>query len=297
MMARDMGGPRCAKYSLYGINIVIIILACVTLGVGIWISSEVSHLVSSLNPSVNVDPSGRAYVDVTNKINDGVGQVQTVANLLITSGVFAILIGVLGIWAAYRESRALLITYAVILIIIVLLEIGAGIAWAVDRPKLLTNIANGYENAIDSYDYVMTTRDVNNRVIVTPYQTYNNNTVQPTIFINLIQTWVGCCGGRSGYTDFQNSPYWAKSGGVPPVYCCKMQNTRTLELKDPGCINVRTLDNSWMEQGCAPRLRAMVNRNTPTIIGVAVGIAIVDLLGIGFAFYQYRLISEGYRAF
>lgn len=294
-MARDLGGPRCAKYSLYGINIVIIILACVTLGVGIWISSEVSSLVTSLNPSV--DPSGRAYVEVTNRIHDGIGQVQTVANLLITSGVFAILIGFLGIYAAYRESRALLITYAVILVIIVLVEMGAGIAWAVDRPRLLHNIATGYERAVVNYDYVMTTLDVNNRLVVTQYQIYNNNTLQPTIFVNMLQTWVGCCGGRTGYMDFQNSPYWAKSGGVPPVYCCKMQNTRTLELKDPNCINVRTLNNSWMAQGCAMRLSEMVQQNTPKIVGVAVGIGIVDLLGIGFAFYQYRLISEGYRAF
>ncbi|XP_055341894.1 tetraspanin-1-like isoform X1 [Paramacrobiotus metropolitanus] len=297
-MAMDLGGPRCAKYTLYVVNVVIIILACVTLGVGIWLSTNVSSFVTALNPQL--DPThGLATESFRNHVGGGVSRLQTVANVLITAGVFALLIGILGFWAAYKESKSLLITYGVILILVVLLELGAGIAFAVDKPTIIHNVARDFAMSVDNYDYVKTGLDSNDRIVILQDRTNNNITEQATLMLNVLQTWVGCCGGLHGYRDFGNapSPYWKKSGGVPPVFCCKLVSTKTLQLEDPGCIKVRTEENSWMNTGCADKTADIMRKNMPSVIGVSVGVGIVDIIGVVAAFYFYYTLSHGYREF
>lgn len=290
-----MGGPRCAKYTLYVTNVFIIFLACVTLGVGIWMSTDVASFVSSVNP--NIDPSGYGTASVRGTINNGVGRIQTVANILITSGIFALLIGFLGVWAAYKDSRTLLITYGVILMVIVLLELGAGIAWAVDKPKIIAGLTQEYTAAVSNYDYVQTQVDSRNRIIVSPNQKFQNSTAASTAFINMLQTWVGCCGWKNGYTDFFSSPYWSNSGGVAPVYCCKFSNSHSLTLEDPACGTVRTPENSWLNVGCADKIMNLIFYNTGSIIGAAVGIGMINSLGVVASFYQYYCLTQGYKEF
>ncbi|OQV22346.1 hypothetical protein BV898_03843 [Hypsibius exemplaris] len=295
-MVMEYGGPRCAKYTLYFVNLVIIVLACVTLGVGIWMSTDVSSMATAVNP--DIDPSGMGSLQASTTINNiGVSRFQTVANVLITSGVFALLIGFLGIWAAYKGSTTLLITYAVLMIIIVLLELGAGIAWAVDENKIVSEYTTDFNAALPFYDFIDTTISSENQIVVKPHQRYNNNTATSTVLINTIQTWIGCCGAENGYKDFMGSPYWTKSHGVPPVYCCKLSNLRQLTLADPACAQQRTPENSYMNVGCTEKITSWIYNNSGTIIGVAVGIGIIDLLGIVAAFYHYYCLTQGYKEF
>ncbi|OQV22347.1 hypothetical protein BV898_03844 [Hypsibius exemplaris] len=290
----EIGGPRCAKYTLYFVNILIIVLALVTLAVGIWMSTDVSGMVTAVN--ANIDPRGESIASVEDILQNGVTKVQSVANVLTISGVFALLIGFLGIWAAYRESRFLLITYTIVLIIIVLMEMSAGIAWSVYKPKLLTGFTNQFNAALPYYDFVATAVDSNKHIAVSPRQLQSNATASSTVLINVIQTWVGCCGSENGYQDFARSPlYWSKSHHMAPVFCCKLTNTRQLSLKDPDCGHNRTADNSYMNVGCTEKVTAWVYHNAGTIAGSAIGIGIINILGIVAAIYDYRCLSREYK--
>lgn len=76
------------------------------------------------------------------------------------------------------------------MILVILLELGAGIAFAVDKNTIVDGIARDFGRAIDNYDYVQTTLDAGNHIVVVQDRTSSNTTAGATLLINVLQTWV-----------------------------------------------------------------------------------------------------------
>jgi hypothetical protein len=56
------------------------------------------------------------------------------------------------------------------MIVVVLLELGAGIAWGVDKPKMVSSVAKEYQVAVQLYDFTLTTVDASDRIVAVPNQ-------------------------------------------------------------------------------------------------------------------------------
>jgi hypothetical protein len=278
-------GASCAKYVLFVFNIVFFLGGAAVLGVGIWLRVDAQSFTSFL---VTVDPKGDAASVTNNIIGDNVSYIHTVAWVLIGIGSFVFLVGFMGCCGACKEWRPLLIGYAICLIIIMCAEIGVGIAVGVYKDQAVGELKKEMTNSIISkYSYVGTT-STGRQLKVDPYTSFIDDTFRAaTNGMNTLHILFGCC-GLDNFTDLITSnpsnPYSGGGHRDAPAFCCKFDKPERLELTDPDCANTRTSLNSYKDTGCIKKVEDFVQLYAPAVIGVAVGIGLIELVGIFFAF-------------
>ncbi|OQV22348.1 putative Tetraspanin-9 [Hypsibius exemplaris] len=275
-------GASCVRYVLFAFNIIFFLGGAAVLGVGIWIRVDTGSYYDFLG---KVDGSGESTKVVANILSDNISYIHAVAYVLIGVGAFVFLVGFLGCCGAIKQARPLLVAYAICLIVIMGIEMGVGIAVGVNKDKALKTIEDELTKWTAFYDYRETS--VNNGLLVSGRLVNATGDASMTNGWNAMQVYLGCCGVRD-YTDFKNSPY-ARNGGQShaPAFCCKMSDKPTLKLQDPACGLPgadRNLGNSNFKTGCLSKVTSFVEDNAPAVIGVAVGIGLIELIGVIFAF-------------
>ena len=83
-----------------------------------------------------------------------------------------------------------MLQYSVVLLLVVFMEFGAGVSWSMGRTTMVVEFAKAMNKAIPGYDYVETVINKDKEIVPVPGQTYNNHTVVPTMFINMVHIWV-----------------------------------------------------------------------------------------------------------
>jgi hypothetical protein len=288
-------GASCAKYILFAFNIIFFLGGAAVLGVGIWVLVSTGTFVDVLEqflPAANLN-------DITNNpLANNVATIHTAAYILIGVGSFVFLVGFMGCCGAIKEWRPLLVGYAIFLIIIMGMEVGTGIAVGVYQGEVTRVLKEELGEFLVHYSFVTNTVDDHGKIKLNE-TLVDTNTVQ-TAAMNALQAWVGCC-GIDNYTDFKNSPYanYTYDHGSPllppPIFCCKFADPYTLRLSDAACglEEKRTYQNiSNFDLGCVPKITSLVDDNAPAIIGVAVGIGLIELIGIIFAFCLCSAIGK-----
>lgn len=109
----------CFKYTLFAANLLFLIFACVLIAVGSYAT--------------------------TNSIGALSGQTLPIGITVL--GVFILVLAVVGGVAAYKEIRALLIVYFIVLMILTIILFFVGIAVYVERDNLDTYIDQGWQVA------------------------------------------------------------------------------------------------------------------------------------------------------
>uniref|UniRef100_A0A8C6TIW6 Tetraspanin n=1 Tax=Neogobius melanostomus TaxID=47308 RepID=A0A8C6TIW6_9GOBI len=164
-------------------------------------------------------------------------QVLNVGYLLIALGGLLVVLGFLGCCGAMRESKCMLLLFFMIVMLIFLAEVAGAIVLLVLRP--LVTVQN----------------------IKTDYG--NNQDI--TALWNTTMSLLNCC-GFNNYTDFTNSSHHLNYG-YPPICCqgggvpCGNNSSSTV----PVCTN-KLLP-----------CYELINDNTVVIIGVALGIAALEV--------------------
>lgn len=292
-------GASCAKYVLFAFNVIFFLGGAAVLGVGIWVRVDTGSYLDFLT---NVDPSNAA-TDVTNNLlSQNISYIHTMAYILIGIGSFVFLVGFMGCCGACKEWRPLLVGYAICLIIIMMVEVGVGIAVGVYKDQVLGSLTEEMKNWAKSYDFRSTDLDpkypTRIRPLITPGLT-NATRLAATNGWNAMQVYLKCCGaGSDGFLDFRASPYWSSSQQAP-VFCCKMENPSLLDLgaSNVECARIRNPTNSYQNTGCVDRVTDFINANAPAVIGVAVGIGLVELVGVIFAFCLCCAIGDKYKSY
>lgn len=277
-------GATFAKYVLFAFNVLFFLGGAAALGVGIWLRVDSGSFLTFLT---TVDPSGQS-VDITgNIIGNNLSTVYTVAYILIGIGAFVFLVGFMGCCGACKEWRPLLIGYAICLIIIMCTEIGVGIAVGVYKDQVIGEMETAIQRDwIGKYSYVNTNLDPANsrKVKVAPTALSDADRIATSSF-NALHVAFGCCGLR-GFTDFTSgtSPYGRNGHNEPPVFCCKFEKPSELILSNANCFANRDTTNSFMNDGCLTKIEKFIQDYAPAVIGVTVGIGLIELIGVFFAF-------------
>lgn len=172
-------------------------------------------------------------------------QVLNVGYLLIALGGLLVLIGFLGCCGAMRESKCMLLLFFIIVLLIFLAEIAGAIVLLVLKPVLDSLIIKFGIVAVKSIK-----TDFGNNKDITGLWNTTMNTLK-------------CC-GFNNYTDFTNSSFHI-TNGYPPV-CC--------QGGAPSCSNNSSIP---AVPGCFTRINELIRENTVVIIGVALGIAALEL--------------------
>lgn len=263
-MASDCG-VWIAKYVLCIFNFLFFILGTIVLGAGIWLAADKASLIALLKmvESEHIEQFTQPAV------------IEQMAYVLIACGTVMFLLSFLGYCGAIRESPCLLTTYAIFMIIILIVEITiGGLAAAYkDRAKSETKI------------FLQST--------ITKYYSSAENADAVTLMWNHLMAQMSCC-GVDNYKDFELSSAWNVNKGnrTVPEACCILSDENTFKPEDSTCPVSPTTNNSHIEKGCYDAVINWIISNRNIVISVGIGIGLVQLFAIFLAFCLCKAIDK-----
>ncbi|XP_062412137.1 tetraspanin-1-like [Sardina pilchardus] len=231
------------KILMFIVNGAIFLVGAGLLGVGVWVTLDSDSMLGFLE-----------------HIEDAPAELKQLANvgyLLIGLGIGLAFIGFLGCCGAMKESRCMLLTFFIIVLIIFLAEVAGAVVLFVFQPLVEELLQEIKVEVADSIE-----------------KTYGEDEALTT-FWNTTMVELKCC-GYSNYTDFTGSPFVNTSGLYPPE-CCKTGKKCILDMAHSADI-----------PGCFEALVTLIEDNAGLVGGVALGICAVEVLAMIFAMVLYK---------
>ncbi|KAM3918200.1 CD82 antigen isoform 1-T3 [Leptodactylus fuscus] len=175
--------------------------------------------------------------------------------ILIAVGGVTMIMGFLGCIGAVNEVRCLLGLYFTFLLLILIAQIAAGVLIYLQRENLKNEMSTIIHELIVTYN---------------PNDSANKSA---EVTWDYIQHTLTCC----GWVDFQNwtaNPFVANQTNVYPCSC--VQN-ETVSAADGFC-NATSTD--LHQAGCMKNVESWLQDNLGIILGVCVGVGVIELLGL-----------------
>lgn len=249
-----------ARALLIFFNFIFWICGGAILGVGIWFL--VDKDISSRIEIVQID-SGDDYF-------------KYAAYLFIAFGAFVFIVGFAGMCGAIRASKCLLGFYIFFVLLVIFAEIGAAVLLILYRIEVEDNIVKLLQENIK--------------------KRYGEETVRTGW--DLAQLEFECCGAVNSM-DYNETTYnFPNAGQTVPNTCCKLSN-RDAALDDPSkatpsnsalCYARNT--NEINTKGCKDSLKDWALKHSTIIIGVGIGIAVLEIFSIVWACCFCRNIGK-----
>ncbi|XP_067938832.1 tetraspanin-5-like [Watersipora subatra] len=243
----------CLKYLLFSFNVFfwLVGLGILAIGVWAWYEKQMFQNIGDLT-EIFLDPG----------------------LLFIIVGCIIFIIGFAGCIGALRENTCLLMFFIACLVVILLTQVTVAVLIFVYKDFVNDRIRDTVNTYISRY---RDDDDLQNIIDWTQ------------------DTWLYCCGVESP-DDWNKNVYFNCSSpsrercGVP-FSCCKREDTDIVNLQ---CgYDVRTPENRDRQSqfiyttGCLDAVAQWANNNMIPVAGTAVGIAVVEIIGICFA-HQLR---------
>uniref|UniRef100_A0A3Q2GZV9 Tetraspanin n=1 Tax=Equus caballus TaxID=9796 RepID=A0A3Q2GZV9_HORSE len=239
---------KITKYFLFLFNLLFFILGAMILGFGVWVLADRSSFISVLQTSSSSLKVG-AYV-------------------FITVGAVTMLMGFLGCIGAIREVRCLLGLYITFLLLIFIAQVTAGVLFYLNMGKLKQEMGGIVSQLIQNY------------------QDGQEDSLQEAW--DYVQAQVKCCGWASFYNWTDNAALMNRTNITFPCSCKRREeDSDTLERRGfcEAPRNATQSGNSpedWpvYREGCMERVEAWLQENLGIVLGVCVGVAVIELLGM-----------------
>lgn len=263
-------GASCAKFMLFVFNFVFFLSGAVLLGIGIWLL---------------VDTSITELLDVTKVATDNKDQIQMVSYILIGIGVFIFVVGFFGCCGAIKESKVMLGLYIFMLLVVMGVEIAAGVLALVYKDKVEKDLKSKLLTELQEDRY------------------YNGTSKKYHPFgltFNVIQQKFSCC-GVIGPNDYDNSTFHKENPNLKiPYSCCVLNNNVTDsskpqegDVKDWGKCRDEYKDGKkyLYGDGCEKAILDWVKTKLIMLTGIGLGVAALELFGFIFAVCLCRNID------
>ncbi|XP_072513161.1 tetraspanin-1-like [Salminus brasiliensis] len=236
------------KIMMFIFNGLIFLAGGAILGVGIWVAVDSSSLLGVLNEIQDAPPE--------------LAQLANVGYLLIAVGAVLAIMGFLGCCGAITESKCMLLTFFIIVLIIFIAEVAGAVVVLVFQPlaeDLLQNFNNQFVKSIkDKY----------------------GEDSSFTALMNETMSQLKCC-GFNNYTDFEGSPFVVNTLRYP-VSCCSEDS--------------RLCDQSQAEDGhvsgCFNAIVKLVEDNAIVLGGVGLGIAALEIAAMVVSMVLYNNVGK-----
>lgn len=178
-------------------------------------------------------------------------------NILIAVGAIIMVLGFLGCCGAIKESRCMLLLFFIGLLLILLLQVAAGILGATFKSQT-NRILNEtlYENAKLLSETSNEAREFQKAMIA-------------------LQSELKCCGLDNGADDWGNNFEEAKES-------CQCTGSNCVPYKQ----------YSVYPTTCVSPIKDLIEKNFIIVIGVAFGLAVIEILGLVFSMVLYCQIGS-----
>lgn len=198
--------------------------------------------------------------------------VKNLTTLIIVIGAFILLIAGLGLFGACCQNKFMLVTYAVLVLILLVMKIAVIILWF--------TMKNTVEN------------EVKDKLFVSLKDNYKEDTLTNSNSIsnawNYMFMTLDCCGVNpvvSTKNDF-DSTYWCNDDGsclaavsnIPKTCCLNVdENTYTTA---PTACHSSVQSGTYNTKGCYDALKEKLLSQSPSIIGVMVTVIVIEVLAV-----------------
>uniref|UniRef100_A0A3Q4H8Q5 Tetraspanin n=1 Tax=Neolamprologus brichardi TaxID=32507 RepID=A0A3Q4H8Q5_NEOBR len=181
--------------------------------------------------------------------------VKLACYILIGVGAFPILISFLGCLGAIYEIRPLLSLYFSVLLLILITQCAAGALIYFQKDVVSDVISN---------------------IVLDKYSGNNSTTEQAWDFI---QTNMECCGWIDR-TDWSGNMIVVNSSQL--LFPCSCQNISLIagNISDSGFCEAKTPDWPVYDVGCAASVETWLLTNIGVVLGVCLGVTLIELLGM-----------------
>lgn len=178
--------------------------------------------------------------------------------ILIGVGALSMLMGFLGCLGAVYEIRCLLCLYFACLLLVLNAQVAAGVLIYFQKDLLNNEISNIVTQILDKYPGKNTTTE----------QAWD-----------FIQRTMECC-GWSGRVDWQGNAVITNSSQL--LFPCSCQNVTlfTGNYSDSGFCEAETPDWPVYDTGCSISVESWLLNNLGVVLGICVGVAVIELLGL-----------------
>lgn len=198
----------------------------------------------------------KVSLDELTKLNVSHDTLYMSAIFLISLGCIVFVVGLLGCCGSLTQNKCMLVLYFTLVTIIFLGEIALAIFVYVEKDSVSQSIKDQFTECMEKYD----DQD----------ETICKDT------IDSLQSVLHCC-GESSPSDWMNQTKYLTN---PPKSCC-------INEQDDTCLY-----NAAYKDGCYTTISTLVNNNAKYIGLGALGVAIVELLGMSLACYLRTYINK-----
>ncbi|XP_043072630.1 CD82 molecule b [Puntigrus tetrazona] len=234
------GCIAATKYFLFLFNLLFFIFGAVIMGFGLWVILDNQSFITVLHES-----------STTLKVG---------AYILIGIGSLSMLMGFLGCIGAIYEVRCLLGLYFTCLLLILIAQVTAAVLIYFQRDLLKQEMST-----------------IVNKVLVN-YTGHNKTSEHAWDYL---QRTMKCCGwtGPSNWTENLVIKGLKNNSQIYPC-SCRNESLGGTDIKETGLCQALSPDWPVFTMGCISSVEDWLLRNCGVILGVCVGIAVIELLGM-----------------
>ncbi|XP_065560172.1 tetraspanin-7-like [Artemia franciscana] len=178
------------------------------------------------------------YLDISSDFT------ETIPYVFIGSGIAIALVGLLSCCCAFSGNAILLYLYGSFIMVLLVIQLSAGISGYVHRNSLKEDYYKGLNRSL--YEY---TQDA-----------------ETAAAVNVLQSTVHCCGGDN-YADWYKTPFSYHQTIVPKSCCVNPESCDVLNM------------NHIFQQGCYGALMALLASKSGWIVGAIVLSVSFQLIG------------------
>ncbi|XP_045728914.1 tetraspanin-8 isoform X1 [Mirounga angustirostris] len=235
------GVSGCIKYSMFIFNFLFWLCGILILGAAIWIrvSKDGQEILNS------GDFATSSYISV---------------NILIAVGSIIMILGFLGCCGAVKESRCMLLLFFIGLLLILLLQVAAGILGATfksDSERVLNETLHENIKLLSGTDEEA--------------QAFQKALMK-------FQEKFKCCGLVNGAADWGNN---------------FQNNYMSCECPGPSESSCVTYEGKYVyQQPCISFIKEIVAKHSLIVIGIAFGLVVIEVLGLVFSMVLYCQIGS-----
>ncbi|XP_016344206.1 CD82 antigen-like [Sinocyclocheilus anshuiensis] len=240
------GCIAATKYFLFMFNLLFFIFGAVILGFGLWVMLDNQKFITVLHESTTL---------------------KVGTYILIGIGSLSMLMGFLGCIGAIYEVRCLLGLYFTCLLLILIAQVTAAVLIYFQRDLVGDHTSESVQQAYSNGG----PRDIMFFLSQTSEQAWD-----------YLQRTMKCCGwtGPSNWTE--NVVINSQKNNSQILYPCSCRNESIsgTDIKETGLCEALSPEWPVFTTGCISSVEDWLLRNCGVILGVCVGIAVIELLGM-----------------
>ncbi|XP_029354601.1 CD82 antigen-like [Echeneis naucrates] len=194
--------------------------------------------------------------------------IKVACYILIGVGAFSMLMGFVGCLGAIYEIRCLLGLYVTCLVLILIAQIVAGALIHFKKNVLNEEISKIVDEVLENYSG-------------------NNSSTEKTW--DFIQRNMECCGWNS-HLDWNINKVVVNSSQL--LFPCSCQNISfaTENFSDSGFCDTQMDDWAFYNVGCAASVENWLDTNIGVVLGICLGVALIELMGMILSIYLCKNI-------